>query len=86
MLHVSGSMVNFVILASRADVGVSTVSVRFHKHQQRATTSIKIIQDAVIEKTESFQLKMTLPKKEMRKKLLKYGEYQQVTVFIQDSK
>ena len=72
-------------LASRADVGVSSVSVRFHKHQQHATARIKIIQDDIIEKTESFQLKMTLPKKEIRKKLLKYGDHRQVTVFIQDS-
>ena len=66
-------------------MGVSTVSVRFRRRQQSATASIKIASDDIVEQTESFKVKLTLPKKEIRKKKLKYGSHQQATVYIQDS-
>ena len=65
---------------------VSTVSVKFRKRQQSATASIKIASDDLVEQTESFKVKLTLPKKEVKKKKLKYGSHRQATVFIQDSK
>ena len=61
------------------------MSVKFNKHQRRATASIRIVSDDIVEETESFHLKMVLPSKEVRKKLLKYGNHRRATVYIKDS-
>ena len=71
--------------ASREDVNTSTVSIRFSKYQQRATASIRIAKDDVVEKTESFQLRLFLPSSGVRRNLLKYGNYRYTTVYIKDS-
>ena len=63
----------------------STVSVRFNKYQRLATASIRIASDDIVEKTESFQLKVTLPSREVRRSLLKYGNHRYTTVYIKDS-
>ena len=74
-----------ILLASRDDLDVSSVSVKFNKRQQRATASVRIVSDDIVEETESFHLKMVLPSKEVRKKLLKYGNHRRATVYIKDS-
>ena len=61
------------------------MSVKFDKRQQSATASIRIVSDDIVEETESFQLKMVLPNKQIRKKLLEYGSHRRATVYIKDS-
>jgi len=77
---------NIVILASRADVAASAVYVRFYRYQQRTTASIRIARDDVVEKEESFVLKLILPTTGVRRNWLKYGRYRHSIVYIKDSK
>ena len=75
----------YIFLASRADVNTSSVLLRFKKYQRRATATIRITRDDIVEKTESFHLRLTLPSSGIRRNLLKYGNYRHSTVYIKDS-
>ena len=61
------------------------MSVRFGRYQRRAAVSIKIAKDDIVEETESFQLRLTLPNSGIRRNLLKYGNHQYAMVYIKDS-
>ena len=61
------------------------MSVNFKRKQQHATTSIKIIDDDVVENIESFVVRLALPYREVRERKLKYGDYQYAVVYIKDS-
>ena len=76
----------FTYIASKEDLVASPVLLKFSKHQESATATIKVSSDDIVEQTESFQLKMNLPSKQVDKKLLKYGTYRHATVYIEDSK
>lgn len=72
-------------IASRADVDVSYVLVKFEKYQQSATASIKIVNDDIVEEMETFIVKLTLPAEEVYRNRLKYGYHQYARVYIKDS-
>ena len=66
-------------------MNTSSVILRFNKYQRRATASIRIVSDDVVEETESFLLRLTVPSSGIRRNLLKYGSYRYTTVYINDS-
>ena len=59
--------------------------VKFNENQRRATASIKIIDDDVVENIESFVVRLTLPSKEVHENKLKHGNYRHAVVYIRDS-
>ena len=63
----------------------SFVVIKFAKYQRSATASIRIANDDIVEKTESFQLRLTLPDSGIQQNLLKYGVRRYTTVYIKDS-
>ena len=63
----------------------SFVVINFAKYQRSATASIRIANDDIVEKTESFQLRLTLPDSGIQQNLLKYGVRRYTTVYIKDS-
>ena len=63
----------------------SSVVIKFAKYQRSATASIRIAKDDIVEKTESFQLRLTLPDSGIQQNLLKYGVRRYATVYIKDS-
>lgn len=75
----------YAFSASRADVITSSALVRFSRYQQRATATIRIAKDDIVEKTESFHLRLFLPSSRVHRNMLKYGNYQYTTVYIKDS-
>ena len=75
----------YALLASRADVVTLSVVIRFAKYQRSASASIRIAKDDIVEKTESLQLRLTLPSSDIKRNLLKYGSHRYATVYIKDS-
>ena len=73
-------------VASREDVVAKPVYVKFNKFQQKAVGTIKIFSDDIVEGTEYFAVKMTLPLLGLYKRLLKYGYYRYTLVYIKDCK
>jgi len=73
-------------VASREDVVTKPVYVKFNKFQQKAAGTIKIFRDDIVEGTEYFAVKMTLPLLWLYKRLLKYGYYRHTLVYIKDCK
>ena len=86
MLIIFILLITAKIVASRDDLlDAYPVFLKFSKCQESATATVRIASDDIVEQTESFLLKMNLPNKQVRKKLLKYGSYQRATVYIEDS-
>jgi len=73
-------------LASREDVAITPVYVKFNRYQQKAFGYIKIFDDYIVEGVETFAVKMTLPSSGLYKKLLMYRHPRHAYVYIRDCK